>query len=211
MALDATDLIEVTLNSTVGSNRLMSVWSYEISGSFTPVDAPQVAEAWWNYVKASYRAMIYATAGWIYQSVVVREVNDPTGELAEWTIPVGEQQGTRAAPAAPDFLPIFNAVGVRLTVGSRLTRPGQKRVYGLTESDNESGTVSPTFLALVETLIAGMDNTITLGVPALAMELVPSVFRKDATGTVTAHQPIVGHVNNRNITSQVSRRLGRGI
>jgi len=211
MALDTGDLIEVTLNSVVGSNRLMSVWSYYVDSSFPDVGAADVAEAWWNHTKTQYRAMLYATAGWIYSSVVVRELNNPTGELAEWNIPVGEQQGTRAAPAAPEFLPIFNATGVRLTVGTRTTRPGQKRIYGLTESDNESGVASAGWLALVETLIANLDGSITLGAPALAMEIIPSVFRKDATGAVTAHQPIVGHINNRNITSQVSRRLGRGI
>lgn len=211
MPISAGDLFEVTLNSQVGSNRLMSVWSYEVGGSFPTVDAVHLAEAWWNYTKANYRAMIYATAGWVYTSVVVKEMNDPAGELAEWNIPTGEQQGTRTAPAAPEFLPIFNATGVRLTVGTRVTRPGQKRVYGLTETDNESGVASPAWMGLVATLVDALDGEFTLLAPALGVDLIPSVFRKDGAGDVIAHQAVTGNVPNRNITSQVSRRLGRGI
>lgn len=211
MGITEGTLLEVSLVSQVGANRLMNVWGYEVTGTFTGIPAVNVAEAWWNSVKANYRGLVYATAGWVYTTVLVREMNNPVGELAEWTVPTGEQQGTRAAPDNPDFLPIFNAVGVRLTVSSRTTRPGQKRVWGLTESDNDSNIVGATFLALVDTLMNQMDGQITLGAPALGMDLQPHVFRKDATGAVTAHQAINGHVTNRIITSQVSRRLGRGV
>lgn len=211
MAITEGTLLELSLVSTVGANRLMNVWGYEVTGTFTGIASVNVAEAWWNAIKANYRALLYPTAGWVFSSVLVREMNNPTGELAEWTVPSGEQQGTRTAPANPDFLPIFNAVGVRLTVSTRVTRPGQKRIWGLTESDNDSNIVGTDFLALVDTLMAQMDGPLTLLSPALGMDLSPQVFRKDATGAVVANQPVNGHVTNRIITSQVSRRLGRGV
>lgn len=211
MAITEGTLLELSMVSTVGSNKLMNVWGYEVTGTFSGIAAVNVAEAWWNAVKTNYRALVYATAGWVYTSVLIRELNNPAGELAEFTVPTGEQQGTRTAPAAPDFLPIFNAVGMRLTVSTRATRPGQKRIWGLTESDNDSNLVSSTFLALVNTLGNQMDGPITLLSPALGMDLQPVVFRKDVAGAVTAHQNVTGHVTNSIITSQVSRRLGRGI
>lgn len=211
MAITEGTLLELSIVSSTAGQRLMNVWGYEVTGTFTGIAAVNVAEAWWNAVKTNYRGLIYATPGWIYQSILIREMNNPTGELAEYTVPTGEQQGTRTAPANPEFMPLFTSVGVRLTVGSRETRPGQKRIWGLTESDSESNNVSTAFQAIVDTLMNQMDGPITLLSPALGMDLQPVVFRKDATGTVVAHQNVIGHVTNRWTTTQVSRRVGRGV
>lgn len=211
MAFSAGALVELTMVARVGSNRLMNVFGYEVVGSFPGVTGVQLGEAWWNDVKTVYRSLVYATAGWVYESVLVRELNNPVGELAEFTVPLAEQQGTRTAPANADFLPIFNSVGVRLAVGTRTTRPGQKRVWGLTESDNDSNILGSVFKGIVTTWATHMVSNIILGSPATAMEIDPQVFRKDAAGAVIAQQPVTGFVVSDIITSQVSRRLGRGM
>jgi len=104
----------------------------------------------------------------------------------------------------------FAAVGVRLSVGSRVTRPGQKRIPWLTEGDVAGPLVGAGFVAVVETLKETMTSGFVLGAPAEFCELDPIVVRKNVTGAVTAHQPITGYVVNSLLTTQVSRRVGRG-
>jgi len=50
-----------------------------------------------------------------------------------------------------------------------------------------------------------------LGAPAALVQLDPIVTRKDATGAVTAHQPVTGFLIASQVTSQVSRKPGRGV
>ena len=81
-----------------------------------------------------------------------------------------------------------------MTVATRTTRPGQKRIGGLLEVDSNGGVLQSSYLALLDALAAELCDVITLAAPALTFNLTPSVFRKDAAGAVTAHQPVVGYV-----------------
>jgi len=211
MAITEGTLLEVTLNMRFAESLFMNVYGYEVTGTFTGIPAVNVAEGWWGQVKTVYRAMVRSTSAFTFRSVVVREMNNPTGELAEWNIPTGEQLGTRTGVDSSEFLPVFNAAGFRLTVGSRLTRPGQKRIPGLLEVDSDTGLLSAAYTTLLDALASKVDGALTLTAPALGMDLSPQVFSKDATGAVIANQVITGHVLNPYITSQVSRKPGRGV
>lgn len=211
MAVDVGAKIEVTLKTRMDSSMFMTVYGYEVGGTFTALPAAEVAAAWWNAVKGNYRAMVRASAGFYYSSVVVRDAEDLEGDLAEWAIPSGEQQGTRSGVSEDEFLPPFNAAAVRLSVGTRVTRPGQKRIPGLLEVDNGAGLLQPAYNALLVTLFNQLTDNITLPSPALGMELIPLIFGKDVTGAVVRSQPVVGYVISPNISSQVSRKIGRGV
>jgi len=211
MAITEGTLLEITLGMRFQESVLMNVYAYEVTGTFTGIAAVNVAEAWWNSVKNVYRNCIRASEAIGFRTVMLRELNNPAGEFAEWNIPTGEQQGTRSGVSSSEFLPQFNAGGFRLTVGTRLTRPGQKRIPGLVEEDSVAGVLSSAYTAVLEALAAVVDGPLTLGVPALGMDLQPIICSKDATGAVVAHQNVVGHVLNPYVTSQVSRKVGRGI
>lgn len=204
-------LLEVTLRQTTLWGEAFNVFAYDVTAGVGEVEGVALAEAWWNYVKDEYRGIVRATASWLFSSVQVREVNNPAGVLVEWNIPTGEQQGTRGGVTESEFLPPFNAAAFRMTVATRATRPGQKRIGGLLEVDSNGGVLQSGYLALLDALAAELCEVITLAAPALTFNLTPSVFRKDAAGVVTAHQPVVGYVVNQNVTSQVSRKPGRGI
>ena len=162
MAITEGTLLEITLAMRFDESLFMNVYGYEVTGTFTGIPAVNVAEGWWDAVKAEYRAMVRPSSGFNFRSVIVREMNNAAGELAEWNIPSGQQQGTRSGVSDSEFLPAFNAGGIRLTVGSRLTRPGQKRIPGLLEVDSENGRLSAAYTTLLDTLASRVDGALTL-------------------------------------------------
>jgi hypothetical protein len=211
MALGTGSLIEVSVNMLYNESVSMNVWQYEVQAMLGTPSAAEVGAAWWDVVKATYRALPTVASGNVFRSVIVRDLSDPTGVYGEFSVPSGEQAGTRVLSGeAGQPTPTFVAGGVRLTVGTRLTRPGQKRIPFVYEIDSEGNFLSAAWVALARSLFDVMTNDLTLGSPALGTILQPIVCSK-ALGAVTDWQSVVGYVINPNITSQVSRKFGRGI
>jgi len=210
MAITEGTLLEVTLDGLFGTTQVMNVWQFEVGGTFSGITAGSVANAWWQHMKSSYRALVSDGSGPAFTRVKVRDLSDPTGDYGEYAVPTNEQAGTRST-AGSEFLPFFNAAGARLTVGTRVTRPGQKRFPWLVETDSQSGVLTATPTTLVNNILDAAIPTLTLGAPALGMDLNSIVVRKDpATGEVTAYQPVTGWAINPYVTSQVSRKRGKG-
>lgn len=211
MAITVGSYIDIQLRYLWQGQQMMNVFSYgvfELAGIPTAVN---YGEAWWNAVKTTTRAMQQSGSGDTFFSVVVRELNNPNGEYGEFDIPSGERAGTRSAPTQSNAMPTFTAAGARLTVGTRLTRPGQKRVPFLAEEDNNGGALQTSFKTLFQAWLNVITSPFVLGAPALGVTLNPIVTKRDASGTVVAAQPITGYVVNPYITSQNSRKPGRGI
>lgn len=174
------------------------------------VTAGNVAEAWWNHVKSAWRAMIINDPTFTFDSVLVEELGG-ANQFGEYAIPAAERQGSRPLGSLGAWLPSFAAVGVKLVVATRDTRPGQKRFPGLSEGDNEGGFVAAPFVALVGAVATHYSSGFVLGAPALAEGIYPVVARY-ATGNPVpvVTQPVVGHSVSNVITSQVSRKIGHG-
>jgi hypothetical protein len=99
-----------------------------------------------------------------------------------------------------------------MTVDTRVTRPGQNRFGGLLESDLTNGVLGSGVLTAIDALmaVAGV-GTLTLLSPALGMDLLPIIVRKDpSTGLPTAHQAVTGYLTNIQVTTQNTRKIGRG-
>lgn len=209
MAITA-GIVKITLRGTITGQR------WQVGRYFAPVgaawltaDAVGGAQAWWDNVKAAWRASVPAASSATFESVLFEEVGAGLA-FGEYAIPVSEQLGTRAG-ATTDFLPSFNAAGVRLTVGTRVTRPGQMRIPGGLEQDQVGGTWVAGYVTLIDAIADKYDTQLTLGAPVATGNLTPKVVRLDVSGdVVVASQDIVGHVTNPNVTSQVSRKIGRG-
>lgn len=210
MALENGSLIEIVHVGALFSQQVMTVWDFEVISITGATSAIAVAEAYWNHIKTTWRAMCVTSNGQQTLTLRVRELNNPVGEYAEFDIPSGEQAGTRTPPTQGELLPPFVAAGARLTVSTRTTRPGQKRIPNLVESDNLNGALQSAMKALVQAYLNVATFPMVLGAPAALTELSPIVCRKNAAGLVTAHQPITGYLVNNNITSQNTRKIGRG-
>lgn len=211
MSITTGSSIAITLNMTAAGYVAQNVWSYNVLELVGTPTAANYGEAWWNHVKTNYRATCAAVWGSSFKSVRVVELGNPAGEYGEFSIPSDEQAGTRANPADSEVTPVFLAAGVRLTVATRLTRPGQKRIPFLCQSDQNSQDLSSGFKSLVETLMGTMTSNITLGAPAAGVVLVPAVVGLNTDGTIRASQAVTGFVVADKVTSQVSRKAGRGI
>lgn len=210
MAITLGSLVEILMVGNIPSGQVMNAWQYSVDGSAFLVEPVQIAEAWWNHVKATYRAIPVVGYTEAFLTVLLRELNNPAGDYAEYAVPIGERAGTRSATAQGSFLQPYAAVGARLTVGTRITRPGQKRFWGFEEGDQQNGVVEATPLAAVNAHMAVMTEPMILGAPAATIVLNPIVTKRDAQGEVTANQPVLGWVTNGYMTTQNSRKYGRG-
>lgn len=186
-------------------------WFLTDGAAFLTADAVGVGEAFWNDIKATWRPAMAAVSSLQTESILVSEPG-PTGAFGEFAVPTGERTGTRDATGLGDFLPSFNAAGFRQTVATRTTRPGQKRIVGGMEADQGAGAWTLGYLALIDAIANKLSNPITLGAPVATGVLIPIVTRLNAAGSeVLANQEITGYVTNPNVTSQVSRKIGRGV
>jgi hypothetical protein len=211
MAIVDGTLIEMNLNMLMLAQQISMVFQYEVVGIGPGVSAVQIAEAYWNNIKVTTRALSQAAGFTLpFKTITIRELNDPAGAYATYDIPFAEQAGTRSSGSG-DAMPPFVAVGVRFVVGTRATRPGQKRVPFVLEGDNISGQLQSGMQGIVQTWCGVMTNIMNLGAPAALTGLQPIVVRKDAGGFVTAYQNVTGFLVNGNLTTQNSRKIGRGI
>lgn len=211
MAIGVGSLIEIVLRQYNTAGRVYNTYQYAVSGTWPTITTAHLAEAWWNHVKTTQRALIGASFGAVIQSVTLRELNNPEGDYAEWDIPTAEQTGTRSTPTQNEWAPPFVAAGVRLTVGSRMTRPGQKRYGFLYENDLVSANLSGAYITLLRAHMDVMTTTMGLGAPAATIALQPVVCKKDAAGVVLASQFVIGYVINPYVTTQNTRKMGRGV
>ena len=125
-------------------------------------------------MKAVYRGVISDQYNPYFSAIAVRQLDDPLGDYGEYSIPSGERAGTRSAGTG-DLAPVFLATGVRMTVDTRVTRPGQKRFGGLMESDLTNGVVGSSVLTSIDALmaVAGV-GTLTSGRPRWVWISCPS-------------------------------------
>lgn len=210
MAITEGTKLRISLYATFHGQQCMNVWYYNVTGTFTGISAGAVGNAWWQRVKTDYRALVDVAFSNVFEKVLVTDVSEALGEYGEYSIPTGERVGTRSVASASG-MPPFVAAGARLSVATRVTRPGQKRFAWVLEQDTSGPSVSTTYIDLANAVLAKAAVAGTLGVPALGMDLQPIVARVDpTTRVVTAWQPITGYTVSPTLTSQVSRKMGRG-
>lgn len=203
--------LKVVIRGRILGQQFQNVAWYVTDGAaFLTATATGVGEAYWNNIKTVWRAAMQAGEQLVTESILVSEPG-PTGAFGEFPIPVGERQGTRTTGVG-DYQPAFLAAGIRLAVATRETRPGQKRIVGQLEGDQNQGILQPTYLALINALAPKFAEPVVLGVPVATGVLTPIVARVSPTGDeVLAYQEVIGWATNTFVTSQVSRKPGRGI
>lgn len=205
--------IQIALEMSSQNQQQMNIWYYTVGEIALGVTAHNIAEAWWAHVKTAYRATAVATqAGFKFLSVTIRDDDDPAGDAAAYAIPSAEQAGTRSTPVGgTDLMPPYAAATARLHVGTRATRSGSKRFGFLYEADNVHGYLDAGFKGVVEGVLAAAATIMTLGAPALLTTLVPVVKGRGASNPpVITYQPITGYSVSPYVTTQNSRKFGRG-
>lgn len=186
-------------------------WYTPGGAAFLTATMDGVLEAYWNDVKAAWHDMAYndTTLNSI-DSVLGYEMDGALG-YAEFPVPALERVGIRTVAAQGQPLPGTLAGAVRLTVGSTVTRPGQKRAPFIGEANISGNDLDPTYLARLATWGETYSNVRILGAPVATGILTPQVVHIDReTGAIGARQDITGQVVNPYASSQVSRKRGHG-
>lgn len=210
MALGVGSLIEIAIEGTVYAQQQMNTWTYLVGVYPVAVSAAQIAEAFWNHVKAAQRGVAVSLHTTMYQTVRVRELDDPAGALGSYAVPSAEQSGTRSAGTSQDAA-VFIALGASLKVATRATRAGSKRFAGLCENDMDGSAASSAARAAVQALLDVVCVPVVLGAPAALVELAPVVVKRDrVTGLPLAHQAIESATANFFLTTQNTRKVGHG-
>lgn len=153
---DVPDTYRITMLQQMSSKNIVNVFHYRDTSILGPTPL-QVATAFWNNAKAAWRGWQVTSAAFLNVSVTVEQLNSghPFGVYA---IPVGEQQGLRAS--ATDFYALTVAGLISLKVGTRVTRPGSKRIAGLVEGDVGGGsTLIAGSVTLLQALADKFKNT----------------------------------------------------
>lgn len=204
--------LEIQIRFTYLSQKCMSRIMYEAQGAaFVTADVVQVLEAYWNDIKTVWRALHSTSAAVGTTDELFGRELDGAGGYATYAIPTGERVGTRSAGDDGEWVAPFVDGGIRLTVGTNVTRPGQKRIPFVREADMIGNEFDSAYLTLLDNLAPKFSNFIVLGAPVAAGVLQPVVGGTIVDGIPTIFQDVVGHVVNGDLTSQVSRKKGRGI
>lgn len=211
MGFTSGSVIQCSLRMQQLGSAVFNVWQYQITNVDPAATAATVAQGWWDRVKATYRPLVHQGYGAAFFSVLCQDLSDPEGEYGEYAVPAGEQAGTRTQGNDSELTASFIAVGVRLTVPSRSTRPGQKRFGFLIEDDIANNNLTGALPTALTSHMLVMTQSIPITAPLPTADLIPVVVRRDAFGAVTAFQDVSGFSINTRLTTQVSRRLGRGI
>lgn len=206
------DEIVVAFRYTYLGQKCENVQTYLVGGTTSVLATmTQVLEALWNDYKVRFRALgSTSTDVNTFDSLLGTQVGGSL-QFAEFAIPTAERAGTRAAGDDGEWLTSFAAVGVRQTVGTRATRPGQKRFPFLREGDVVGNAIVSASLVTFDALGGAFSQVSVLGSPAAGVALQPQVVHEPGIRNPTrALQPVIGWATNPNLTSQVSRKLGNG-
>jgi len=207
------EFIQIVIQMRWLGQRVANVWTYRVMGLNAPTDAVSMGFGYWEAIRVAYRAIAPSFLTDAFQSIRVRSLSNPDGAVGEYAIPAAEQSGTRSvAGEGSQSMPPFAACGVRLAVATRTTRPGQKRIPFLTEGDQAAGVIQPAFLGLVNTLLNIQEGEVTITPEAGNQVLLRSVIaRLDASWGVTANQNTAGFLVSSIVTTQNTRKIGRGV
>lgn len=207
MAINAGQVFELAIRGVFYGQRVQNVFHYRNVGGAADLAASGMCEAWWNDIKAAWRGFMKTEANLIYTEVVSIAVNG-SGHYGSYLIPTGEQQGTSVR--AGEFLPTFNAANITFNPALRLVRPGSKRIAGVLESDQVNGVLTAGAQALLGAIATQVVNGFVDAATPSSWEFV-IYGPANASRPVPVSQLVTGHSVSPNVTSQLSRKLGRGI
>lgn len=165
------------------------------------------ASSFFDTVVKEIAKITTSTVTW--KNVYVENLTDPLRPFATF---VGSQVGSQAG----DCLPPYCAFGFTQTVGTRLTRPGQKRFMGVAETNQSGGIVS----GLSTTLINGVRNVIgevenlmlihdPLGAPEEIVRVDHVIVKTPTVPNPATYQwqKVLSVIFKDTVSSQVTRRI----
>jgi hypothetical protein len=147
----------------------------------------------------------------VHESIIVTNLYDPPDTFTKAVSHPGTWDG-------PDDSPPFDAFGFRLIQDNGAIRNGSKRIAGLKENQQSGGVVGGGAVAAA-LLVAGAAMVAGIDVGIISNALVPIVIKRILDGgeyrlPTNSGEAVIGNIVdalfNVDVTSQVSRKIGRG-
>lgn len=202
MALpDVPDVYRITVFQTSQGEEVINVFHYRDTSIGGPT-AVSVAQGFWDKVKAGWRAIPTTTQAYTFDTVRAEALFSPY-VFADYSIPLAEQAPTRVVASEP--LSTVAAGMIRLTVGTRATRPGSKRISGLVEVDAVGNNLVTTIITALQTLGGLFDDTFNASGTALSMTPVIVGYPGPQNPGAPRVQDVIGSSVDGRISHQVSR------
>lgn len=211
MAIPDGHILEIAVSGMAGPSTIMNVMHYHVDSGHPTATGEDVADAWWQAVKGWWRGVANTNFSTVFRDVLCKDITDLGGAYGTYGVPLAEQGGTRTPGASGENLPYFTAIGVRLNVPSRATRPGQKRLVGINEADQSGGLLTPAAIAAAQAWGDQAVQTMTLGAPASLVVLTPVVVHKGAGGVAASWQNMSSATVRDQVTTQNTRKPWRGV
>lgn len=161
MAIAIGDVVRFTVFQAPGVNEVLNVFHYQTTEAISdPTDYEAMGRNFWDHVKAAWRAFVATDYNPWFDRIVIENLTNGL-DFGVYTITGAERAGTRSASG--DFLGQWICAAVRMNVGSRLTRPGQKRFSPLYEGDQANGLLTSGMVTILTALGAVLDDHIDIG------------------------------------------------
>lgn len=203
--------IKVTYRYTMFGQHCENIQYWEpVGAAFLTATMLGVLEALWANIEGAWHEILPANPDvGTFDSLLGEELGGGLS-FAEFPIPSDEQTGDRAGLTATSGLPPFIVSASRQTVGTRVTRPGQKRIPFLADSDVIGNQLDSAAVIFFEPVHETFSTVRTLGAPVATGTLNPVIGGHIEDGVPTLWQPVTGLLMNPNASSQVSRKIGHG-
>lgn len=207
-----TNPIKITLRYVYLGQECENIqWYFGGGAAFVTATMPEILAAYWANVMDAWHAILYDDLSINSMNSILGEAVGGDLDYAEFPIPVDERTGDRSVGTDGQPLPGTLAGAVRLTVGTRQTRPGQKRAAFIGEANINGNDLDPTYLAVLADWGETFSTERLLGAPAATAVLIPVITKFSGEPlALTDWQDVTGQIVNPYASSQVSRKRGHG-
>lgn len=203
MATDG-DIIEIVDRQTTNPDLALNVYHYRIDCGILTVPPLTIATFWWGNCNAVIRGLQMNDL--LHIRVSCKNLENPA-DYAEYIVPTAQQAGLNTAGETQSRQA---AIGVTFRGSTVVTRPGSKRVCGVPEAaSGDWGALVPAFITAATDYGSHMASSLNSLSPPFV--LVPVILGLPNSERPTrVENPVSGFVVNPYVTSQNTRKIGRG-
>lgn len=207
MALGISDILQIVDKQALDNNQLLNVYYYRVTAKGATADLASVATCFLSDMQAP--VLDLQDSNLVHIGLEIRNLSNGLDIYEATTTATGGTAGTHA--------PNFVAAGFRLIRASLSTRHGAKRYGGITEeflNGNDLAAAANAAIAPIETALAADISWPGTGTNEVTCEPVIIGRTLDpADGKWKLDITVVNQISSAQyirVTSQVSRRAGRG-
>lgn len=203
------DVYQLVDEQALESQKIVNVYFYRLDTPVVGNVAEMLSTSWIANVLPDVLAIQGDALS--HRSVTVRNLFNESEAYTELISETGGYAGS-------DLLPTFNAVGFRLIGDNAAVRNGQKRFAGVPESAQTNSVVTyAPFLAQLATLAVTLAAGLPIGldidalIPVIVQRiLVGSNYELPSSAGEAVLSEVIDALFNVDVTSQTSRKIGRG-